>query len=180
MDQTAAAIVDLPDGSFQILPNARAARFARLLAIYGVVVTVGLGLVLPVVAAARHQGGMLFFGLVLLALAIGLSWLLWSVSKLPALKADRVEVSCPVRFNDQRIRRSALALVFRGQVLRRGRYSTWLKSYLFVDRDGKVAISVPELWYSAADMAAIAQRLDVPLRGDFTEKVQGSIDASLM
>ena len=74
--------------------------------------------------------------------------------------------------------RSDLALIFRGQVLVRGRYSTWVKTYMFVGRDGKIGIQGPGLGYSPEGVAEFARRLDVPLHGDFSERVTGTVDLS--
>jgi hypothetical protein len=54
-----------------------------------------------------------------------------------------------------------------------GRRSVWLKSYLFVGRDGKIAIRILASWYDPEAMAAFATRLRVPLRGEFTDRYRG-------
>jgi hypothetical protein len=88
-----------------------------------------------------------------------------------------MEVSIVSRLNPQRMSRSELAVIFRGQVLRRGQYNSfWDKSYVFANSDGDVRMS-----FSASDVvddgvAEFAHRLQVPLRGDFTVRVKDRVD----
>jgi hypothetical protein len=79
---------------------------------------------------------------------------------------------------NQRVPRSDLAFVFQGQILIRGRYSSWEKTYLFVRRDGRIGIQAPAPSFLAEGIAEFALRLGVPLRGDFSEKVKGTFDLS--
>jgi hypothetical protein len=74
--------------------------------------------------------------------------------------------------------RSDLALIYRGQVLAQGRHSTWFKCYLFVARDGKIGIKAPALAFLPEGIGEFAQRLGVPVRGDFGEEVKGTVDLS--
>jgi hypothetical protein len=76
--------------------------------------------------------------------------------------------------------RSALALIYRGQFKEQGRKATWVKYYLFVARDGKIGLKAPALAYLPEGVSDFAQRLGVPLRGDFTEKVTRAVDLSRM
>jgi hypothetical protein len=103
--------------------------------------------------------------------------ILWFVIQPPVLKADAIDIRSVARLFGQRMPRSDLALIFRGQVLVRSRRSSWVKTYLFVGRDGKIGIQ-PGLAYSPEGIAEFAHRLGVPLRGDFSEKVKGTFDLS--
>ena len=67
-------------------------------------------------------------------------------------------------------------MIFKGQVVQRGRYTSWVQSYIFGVGKGKVMFAVPDLWFEAADIDAFGERLGIPVRGDFTQRVTGSID----
>lgn len=106
----------------------------------------------------------------ILIVSAGLGWLSTGP---PTLKADAEEVTYLAPFRDQRMPRSELASILRGDVWFQGRRSVWLKSYLFIGHDGKVAIRVLASWYAPDVMAAFAARLGAPLRGEFTDKYRG-------
>jgi hypothetical protein len=72
--------------------------------------------------------------------------------------------------------RSNLALIYRGQYNQGGRKALWVKFYLFVARDGKIGIKAAAVDFFPEGVAEFAQRLDVPLRGDFSEKVKDTVD----
>jgi hypothetical protein len=114
----------------------------------------------------------------LLVVSISLDLFAWYVIRAPVLKADALEVSSIAPLMRQRMQRSDLALIFRGQVLVRGRRSTWERTYLLVNRDGKIGIQAPAPMYLPEGIADFAQRLGVPMRGDFTEKVKDTVDLS--
>jgi hypothetical protein len=107
-----------------------------------------------------------------LAVILPVELLMWYVIKPPVLKADAMEIRSPAPLFRHRMLRSDLALIYRGQFKERGRKAIWVKYYLFVARDGKVGIKAPALAFFPEGMAEFAQRLDAPMRGDFTEKVR--------
>ena len=54
-----------------------------------------------------------------------------------------------------------------------GRYSNyWDKSYIFAASDGKVGVFCSASDYTADGITEFAKRLQVPIRGDFTVKMQ--------
>ena len=97
----------------------------------------------------------------------------WLTTGAPTLKADPEEVSYLAPFRDQRMPRSELTAILRGEMWFQGRRSLWLKSYLFTARDGSIAIRVLASWYAPEAMAAFAARLGVPLLGEFTDRYRG-------
>jgi len=114
---------------------------------------------------------------VLLAFFGATEWVLWAALKPPALRADAMEVSCNTRFDRQRMQRSDLAFIFRGQAKPRGQArALWARSYIFAASDGKVGISCSPLIFTAEGMAQFAQRLQVPIRGDFSVQVMDRVD----
>jgi hypothetical protein len=100
----------------------------------------------------------------------------WYSLKPPAVKANAMEVSIVSRLYPQRMSRSELAFIFRGQVLRRGQYNTfWDKSYIFAASAGEVRMSCSASELLDDGVAQFAQRLEVPIRGDFSVKVNYQI-----
>jgi len=96
----------------------------------------------------------------------------WYSLQPPALKANSMEVSIVSRLNPQRMSRSELAFIFRGQVLRRGQYNTfWDKSYIFATSGGEVRMSCSASELVDDGVTQFAQRLEVPIRGNFSVKV---------
>jgi hypothetical protein len=67
-------------------------------------------------------------------------------------------------------------MIFQGQVVQRGRYTAWVQSYVFGVANGKVMFAAPAVWFRPEDVAAFAERLGIPVRGDFTERVSGTIN----
>lgn len=117
-------------------------------------------------------GVLVFFG--------GTEWLLWAALKPPVLKADAMEVICASPLSRQRMPRSDLALIFRGQVIRKGGRTggLWDKSYIFAAADGKVGMSCGALLFTPDGMMQFAQRLQVPIRGDFSAQVKDLVPAT--
>jgi len=102
----------------------------------------------------------------------------WSSLRPPVLRVDAMEVLSRVLLYRQRMPRSDLALIYRGQSKERSRKAIWVNYYLFVAHDGKVGLKVAAGSFFPEGMAEFARRLDVPLRGDFSEKVTGTVDLS--
>jgi len=119
-------------------------------------------------------------GLAVLFVLFGASeWVLWMGIKPPALRADAIEVRSTARFDRQRMQRSNLAFIFRGQVSPKGRArGTWYKSYVFAATDGTVGMSSSALVFTPDGMAQFAQRLQVPIRGDFSVRVKDRVEAT--
>ncbi len=170
-------VVDLRDGSFELLPDPRSVRQTKLALGSYAIFSTGLSAAFLVWAFTQPRIPWVFRVLPL-AVSISIDLFGWYVLKAPVLKADAVEVSSVAPMMRRRRPRSDLAQIFRGQILVRGRYSTWVKTYVFVGRDGKIGIQAPGLGYSPEGVAEFARRLDVPLRGDFSEKVTGTVDLS--
>jgi len=106
---------------------------------------------------------------------IGLSWF---AVRLPSLKADPTEVKVVDPWGSpQRMLRSDLAFIFRGQMLLAVRGgSFWDKSYVFVSPDGTVRMWPWAFQFTDNGVAEFAQRLQVPVRGDFTVQVKDRVD----
>ena len=170
-------VVDLPDGSFELRPDPRSVRQTKLALGYYAVFSTGLSAAFMVWAFTQPRIPWAFRVLPVVV-SISIDLFAWYVIKAPVLKADAMAVTSVAPMMRQRMARSDLALIFRGQVLVRGRYSTWVKTYMFVDHDGKIGLQAPGLGYSAEGVAEFAKRLAVPLRGDFSEKVKGTVDLS--
>jgi hypothetical protein len=104
-------------------------------------------------------------------------WLAWRAIKPPVLKVDVTEISVAGPMSRERMPRSDLGFIFRGQVLRAGRYGKyWDKSYIFASSDGKVGLSATASRFTEEGMVALAQRLQVPMRGGFSTQVKDRID----
>lgn len=93
------------------------------------------------------------------------------------LRADATTVAYMGPVGVKQAERSNVALVFRGQVLVPGRTAPqWEKSYIFVARDGSVDFACPAIWFPDDAISDFAQRLGVPLRGDFEAMVRDRVD----
>jgi hypothetical protein len=51
-----------------------------------------------------------------------------------------------------------------------------LSYYAFIGAKGRVGLLVPARWFTEDSMAALAQRLNVPIRGDFSGSVRSGVD----
>jgi hypothetical protein len=168
-------ITDLPDG-FQLEPKARPVSFMRALAL-GLASSIVLIVVLFVYLAIKNEQPVyLLGGLVFILVAATSNVLLWRVLRPPVLKADSVAVTYRYGFQTVSVPRSELSMIFQGQVVQRGRYTAWVQSYVFGVANGKVMFAAPAFWFRPEDVAAFAERLGIPVRGDFTERVSGTIN----
>ena len=168
-------ITDLPDG-FQLEPKQRPLAFMRALAI-GLAGSMVLIIILfGYLAITYGKPIYLLAGVVFLVFAAGSDVLLWRVLKPPVLKADSVNVIYRSGFQATSVPRSELTMIFQGQVVQRARYTAWVQSYVFGVAKGKVMFAAPALWFQPEDIAAFAERLGIPVRGDFTQRVTGEIN----
>jgi len=103
-------------------------------------------------------------------------WFFWMAIKPPTLKADALEITSVATLVKQRMPRSDLKSIFRGQVFLQGRSSYWDKSYLFVAPDGKIGLTCSATGFTTDGMTEFAQRLGVPIRGDFSVQVKDRVD----
>jgi hypothetical protein len=74
--------------------------------------------------------------------------------------------------------RSEISVIFRGHGYagtRNPRAGT-LSYYAFIGAKGRVGLLVPTRWFTEDSMAALARRLNVPVRGDFSESVRSNAD----
>ena len=170
-------ITDLPDG-FQLEPKPRPVVFMRGLAV-GLASSLVLILVLFGYLAITYQKPIyLLAGVVFLVLAAGSDLLVWRVLQPPVLKADSISVVYKSGFQSTSVPRSELTLIFKGQVVQRGRYTAWVQSYVFAISAGRVMFAAPAFWFRSDDVDAFAELLGVPVRGDFTQRVTGAISES--
>jgi hypothetical protein len=102
---------------------------------------------------------------------------LWNAIKPPYLKADAMEISCISPLSRLRMPRTDLGFIFRGQVVGVGRYANvWSKVYIFALADGKIGFQTPSIGFIDEGVAEFAQRLQVPIRGDFSVQVKDRVD----
>jgi hypothetical protein len=162
-----------------ILPGPRKVRATRVILVVITVVLVGLGIA-SVGVTLRNPTlswpGRLLFLAFFAAAALGI----WYTFRPPVLKADAMYVTYNDRINRQQMARSELSFVFRGQVSERSRLGdVWGKGYIFARSDGRIAVTLHTYWFSDDRIAEFAQRLQVPVRGDFTERVRDRVDPTL-
>ena len=111
------------------------------------------------------------------ALFVGSEWFVLSAIMPPRLKADAMQVSGIALLASKRMPRGDLRQIFRGQVLLKGRYGKqWEKSYLFVTSDGKIGMTFPATAFADDGITEFGQRLDVPVRGDFSVQVKDRVE----
>jgi hypothetical protein len=177
LDTSLPTVVDLPDGSFELRPDPRSTRSLKLklgaIAIFNV--AFGAGFLVWILTMPRIPW---LLGALPLVIAFPVESVIWYVVRPPVLKADAMEVRSVGPLLGQRMPRSNLAMIYRGQFNQGSRRTIWVKFYLFVARDGKIGIKAAAVDFFPGGIAEFAQRLDVPLRGDFTEKIQGPVDLS--
>jgi hypothetical protein len=172
-DLTLAAIVDHPDGSFEVAADPRQSQAQRRRAIMAVAASLVVGAALVAYTSVYAPGTPLVIAIVVFVVIAASAAIGWLSTGPPALRADAEEITYTAPFQDRRMPRSELASIVRGEVWFEGRRSIWLKSYLFIGRDGKMALRVLASWYTQEAMAAFAARLGVPLRGEFTDRYRG-------
>jgi len=136
------AVVDLPDGSFELRPDPRPMRSLKLklggIAIFNV--AFGAGFLVWILTMPRIPW---LLGALPLAITFPVELVIWFVVRPPVLKADAMEVRSVGPLFGQRMPRSNLALIYRGQFNQGNRKKViWVKMYLFVARDGKIGIKV--------------------------------------
>lgn len=97
--------------------------------------------------------------------------------RLPSLKADAIEIRvADPTGSPQRMPRLDLAFIFRGQMLRQVRYgSFWDKCYVFASSDGTARMWSWSFAFQDDGVAEFAQRLQVPIRGDFSKQVRDRV-----
>ena len=177
LDASLPSVVDLPDGSYELPPDPKSARQLKLVLGYSALVSTGLSAAFVVWALTQPRIPWPF-AVLPLVVSIPIELFAWYVIRHPVLVADAMEIRSPAPLFRQRMLRSDLALIYRGQFKEQGRKAIWVKYYLFVARDGKIGIKAPALAFFPEGMAEFAQRLDAPMRGDFTEKVRDPFDLS--
>ena len=118
--------------------------------------------------------------IVVFLMFVATEWFLWTAITPPTLSANALEVIAAQTLLKQRMLRSDLQFIFRGQIfaqMRTGSY--WSKTYLFVGPGGKVAIKVPASAVNTDGISEFAQRLQVQMRGDFSAQVKDRVDPTL-
>jgi hypothetical protein len=140
LDASLPNVVDLPDGSFELRPDPRQVRkLRRFIGAYGVF---SIGIWAAVVAWILTQPRRIPWPLLAIpfVVSIAVELILWYGVRPPVLKADAMDIRSVAPLFGERMPRSDLAMIFRGQVLVRSRHSSWVKTYLFVGRDGKIGV----------------------------------------
>jgi hypothetical protein len=172
-----AAIVDLPDGSFELPPNPKIVRQLKLIIGASTLLSIGAWVAFVVLTLNIPQIPWPIRLLPFLFI-VPTEWFAWTAIRPPVLKADAMEISSVAPLSRQRMARSDLRLIFRGQLQRPGRYGGkfWDKSYIFVASDGKVGLSCSPVQFTEEGIAQFAQRLHVPVRGDFSTQVKDRLD----
>jgi hypothetical protein len=168
-------IVDKFDG-FELEPKASAVRAMRIIPIAGMVSTFAAFMVFPLLALYSGQSYWWLAALGFLLVAAATDWILWRVSRPPRLRADSMNVSYIAPFKTSTVPRAEISLIYLGQVVQRGRYTAWVQSYVFAVSGGTVQFAVPAFWFDADAIKDFARRLGVPVRGDFTQRVRGTVD----
>jgi hypothetical protein len=171
-----AAIVELPNGSFQVPPKPGEVRKDRLIAVLsttGILIATGL---LLYFALSRE------LGLKYVAPVVGINavlvMLIWLATRPATLTIDASEVSYVTPVSRKRMSRSEISVIFRGHGYTgtRSPRPGMLSFYVFIGAKGRVGLLVPARWFTEESMAAVAQRLNVPMRGDFSGSVRSAVD----
>lgn len=94
----------------------------------------------------------------------------------PVLRVDAGEVAIASILFRQRMPRSDLALIFRSRSWMGYKGGSSTPAYFFVAKDGKTGLTIAASLYTSDGMAELAQRLQVPIRGDFSVQVKDRVD----
>ena len=98
---------------------------------------------------------------------------IWILLSSPALRVTGADVSFGVAWPFRlHIQRSDLAYIFRGQARFRG----WRPCYFLVTRDDTPRITIGAENFADEGMTAVAKRLQVPIKGDFSAQVRARFD----
>ena len=178
LDASLPTVVDLPDGSFELLPDPRPMRRLKLILGTSAVFNVGLAVAWLGWTTLWMPRIPWLPRLLPLAFILIFESLVWSALRPAVLRVDAMEIRSSVLRYRQRMPRSDLELIYRGQFKERSRKVIWVNFYLFVAHDGKVGLKVAAGSFLPEGMAELARRLGVPSRGDFSEKVKGTVDLS--
>jgi hypothetical protein len=171
-----AAIVDLPDGSFTLPPDPKRVRSVMLTIGASTVLLFGAGIGVLVLGPKTHQIPWPAL-LIMVGLFVVGEFFLWNGIKPPYLKADATEISCISPLSRLRMARTDLGFIYRGQVLGVGRTAgVWGKAYIFALPDGKIGFHTASIGFIDDGVAEFAQRLQVPIRGDFSAQVKDRVD----
>ena len=177
-DLTLAAIVDLPDGTFELPADPNQTRLLRLFIGGGTLFSVAVAIVL-VVLIVRSEVLPLPIGMLLLVIFLAGDAFIWFLLKPPVLKADALEIRVVNPLYGRRMPRSEVALVFRCQHFSQGRAgANWNKAYVFATSGGLVGLSASASWFGDDGMTEFAGRLGVPVAGDFTTRVKDQVPSS--
>jgi hypothetical protein len=165
------AIVDLRGGGFELLakPHGFEVRGTRALR-WGITVLMLLGLA-ATIDWMVHVPTAVWTGLLTLAIVICGGLFCWFSLQPPMVKVTAEHVSVPDWPLRQRIPRSDLAYIFRGQAAL-GRYRAWQPAYFLVTRDGTPRVTIPAEDFTDDGLTELARRLQVPIQGDFTAQVR--------
>jgi hypothetical protein len=106
---------------------------------------------------------------VLPAISLGIGLLAWIPLRPPVVRVTADQVSVGPWPLIQRLPRSDLAYIFHGLGARR--YG-WSPTYFLVTRDDTPRISLLAESFKEVGITELAERLQVPLTGDFTAKVR--------
>jgi hypothetical protein len=169
------AVVDQLDGSFTLNPKPEQVRRLRLIPLAIGLIDGVATVVVAILAVLFHQPGLLVPAAVLLVAAGTVPFVFRRFFKPPAVKADAMNVSCRSTGETVVVPRAELTMIFLGQVVQRARYTAWVQSYIFAVADGDVRFAVPALWFERGAIDEFARRLGVPVKGDFTQRVQGKV-----
>jgi len=136
--------------------------------------TAGAG---AVILSGMNQQAPWWVWIIPVAFFVGSEWFVLSAIMPPRLKADAMQVSSVALLATQRMPRADLVQIFRGQALLKGRYGKqWEKSYLFVTSDGKIGMTFPATAFADDGITEFGQRLDIPVRGDFSVQVKDRVE----
>jgi hypothetical protein len=168
------AIIDLPDGTFVLRPDPQRVRQFRVITWSAAAGMFGSTAVVLLVTINNPYISWVT-RVVFLVVISGIDLFLLYAMQLPVLKAEAERVAYLGPLNRRRMSRADLAFIFRGLVFQRGRKPSWQQSYLFVANDGQPGISIPASSFTTDGMSELAQRLEVPIRGDFSTQVKGRV-----
>jgi hypothetical protein len=169
-------IVDLRDGGFKLAPDptvlqVRLIRWFR----WGAMALALAAFAAGINYLAHRPQASWVERLEVLGIPFALAAFFWIAIQSPTLRVTGRHISFGVTWPFRLfIRRSDFSYVYRGQALegRRG----WTRCYFLVTRDDTPRITIIADNFSDEGMTALATRLGVPIKGDFSAEVRARFD----
>ncbi len=154
------AVEDLVEG-FMVTPSPRYAAMRRGLAIGLVSGWVAIAVIFAALSASYGEPAYLWVGAVCLLVMGAGDLVLWLGIRPPVLKADSLIVTYSWFFRTQRVPRTEVATIRKGEILGARRSAARVPRYAFVLANGKVAFTIQGAMFRSEDIDEFGRRVGI-------------------